>query len=34
VFGFGPVSDLPARVVDAFSVLEKELAAERNHDEE
>lgn len=34
VFGFGDVSSLPARVVDAFCVLEKELAAERNHDEE
>lgn len=34
VFGFGNVQELPARTVDAFCVLEKELAAERNHDEE
>jgi hypothetical protein len=34
VFGFGSMNELPARVVDAFCVLEKELAAERNHDEE
>lgn len=33
VFGFGDVALLPARTVDAFCVLEKELAAERNHDD-
>jgi hypothetical protein len=34
VFGFGDLSSMPARMVDAFCVLEKEVAAERNHDEE
>jgi hypothetical protein len=34
VFGFGDLSSMPARLVDAFCVLEKELAAERNHDDE
>lgn len=27
-FGYGDVMDLPARAVDAFCVLEKEMAAE------
>lgn len=34
VFGFGDLIAMPARLVDAFCVLEKELAAERNHDED
>ena len=34
VFGFGDMTDAPARTVDAFCVLERELAAERNHDED
>jgi hypothetical protein len=34
VFGFGDLSSLPARAVDAFCVLEKELAVERNYDAE
>lgn len=34
VFGFGDVAEMPARVVDAFCVLENELARENKHDEE
>ena len=34
VFGFGDVSELPARTVDAFCVLELEIAREKNHGEE
>ena len=33
VFGFGDIAALPARTVDAYCVLEKELAGERNNDE-
>jgi hypothetical protein len=34
LFGFGDLTTLSARAVDAFCTLEKELAAERNHDDE
>lgn len=34
VFGFGDVSELSARTVDAFCVLELEVAKERKHGEE
>ena len=34
VFGFGDVFELPARTVDAFCVLELELAKEKKHGEE
>ena len=34
VFGFGDVMELPARTVDAFCVLELELAREKRHGEE
>ena len=34
VFGFGDVMDLPARTVDAFCVLELELAREKRHGDE
>ena len=33
-FGFSDVSGLPARTVDAFCVLELELAREKEHGEE
>lgn len=33
VFGFGDVSELSARTVDAFCVLELELAKEKKHGE-
>ena len=34
VFGFGDVMELPARTVDAFCVLELELAREKRHGDE
>lgn len=34
VFGFGDVLGLPARTVDAFCVLQLELAREKKHGEE
>jgi hypothetical protein len=34
LFGFGDVTNLPARAVDAFCTLEKEILAERVHGNE
>jgi len=31
LFGFGDVTELPARAVDAFCILERESIAERMH---